>query len=239
MAVASSRVIGKSQYQDQALWQEEFENRRDMARLQITSNPQKGLTETKSGGTNHSSRRTVTSGQNSGLKYQHEVATHLVFKGGACMKFTKAPKTGFSLITTVTLAAMLCGGCFWDSQSTKIKKARENLWGPMEEAYVAITSCLGRQGSPNGAGLVAMSKCSRLAYDNLKGKLDPAINALAKQDGHKCGDDCYGRFKAEYLVYLLKKKSGEISRETRDRIRRVLREEFDDLKIDHQFLNPD
>ncbi|MGB6068524.1 MAG: hypothetical protein WBG50_27265, partial [Desulfomonilaceae bacterium] len=42
------------------LWQEEIEKRRDMARLQISSNDQKGLTQAKPGGATHSSRRTVT-----------------------------------------------------------------------------------------------------------------------------------------------------------------------------------
>ena len=41
---------GESQYQDQPLWQEEIEKRRDMARLQISSNDQKGLTQAKPGG---------------------------------------------------------------------------------------------------------------------------------------------------------------------------------------------
>ncbi|MGB6063167.1 MAG: hypothetical protein WBG50_00040, partial [Desulfomonilaceae bacterium] len=51
---------GDSQYQDQPLWQEENEKRREMARLQISSNDQKGLTQAKPGGATHSSRRTVT-----------------------------------------------------------------------------------------------------------------------------------------------------------------------------------
>ena len=41
---------GESQYQDQPPWQEEIEKRRDMARLQISSNDQKGLTQAKPGG---------------------------------------------------------------------------------------------------------------------------------------------------------------------------------------------
>ena len=44
---------GKSQYQDIAASQEEVDKRRDMARLQINTNDQKGLTPTKLGGTNH------------------------------------------------------------------------------------------------------------------------------------------------------------------------------------------